>query len=54
MASGSIWTKPVAKITPAANALTNKKNLLSDLRPKIGKQTPNTPARKIEKTAPIL
>ncbi|KAH0850072.1 hypothetical protein HID58_095810 [Brassica napus] len=54
VASGRMWTKPVAKITPAANAFTNMKKLLSDLRPKIGKQTPNTPATKMEKIAPIL
>lgn len=59
MASGSMWTNPVARMTPAAKALMAKKKLESVLRsrqflPTSGTADPRVPARKMEAMATIL
>lgn len=59
VASGSMWTNPVARITPAAKALAAKKRLVSVLRnlrffPINGMATPIIPAKRMEAMATNL
>lgn len=59
VASGSMCTNPVAKITPAAKDLVAKKKLESDLRirhfsPNNGSATPIIPAKRMEAMATNL
>lgn len=59
VASGSMWTKPVARITPAAKALAAKNKLESVRRnrrffPTRGMAMPATPARRMVAIATIL
>jgi len=58
-ASGSMWTNPVARITPAAKALTMKNMSFLGLRAGIlllsnGRLTPRAPATSTEAIDPSL
>lgn len=58
-ASGKMWTKPVARMTPAAKAfITKKKSFSGEITGihllRIGRQMPIEPATRMEKMAAIF